>query len=106
MTDILGDLIAKVDAAVVYAAGPMAMLASTAQIAEERRSYSQCSVEEAMACGIGACLSCVVPVVGDDNVTRMLRACVEGPVFRGDRVRWSQVGTIPDDVLGASGDSR
>ena len=106
VTDVLGDLIAKVDAAVVYAAGPMSTLAAVAEIARERRSYSQCSVEEAMACGIGACLSCVVPVIGDDGVTRMLRACVEGPVFRGDRVRWSQVGTIPDDVLGAQGESR
>lgn len=106
VTEVLGDLIAKVDAAVVYAAGPMAMLAAVSRIAQERQAYSQCSVEEAMACGIGACLSCVVPVVGDDDVTRMLRACVEGPVFRGDRVRWSEVDTIPDDVLGYLGETR
>jgi dihydroorotate dehydrogenase electron transfer subunit len=31
----------------------------------------------------------------------MLRSCVEGPVFRGDRVRWQDVGTIPPDTLGA-----
>ena len=40
-------------------------------------------------------------ITGDDGVTRMVRSCVEGPVFRGDRVRWSDVGTVPADTLGA-----
>ena len=43
---------------------------------------AQCAVEESMACGIGVCMTCVLPVVGDDGVTRMVRSCVEGPVFR------------------------
>ncbi len=78
------------------------MLASVAGMAAERRVYSQCAVEELMACGFGTCLTCVIPVVGDDGVTRLLRGCVEGPVLRGDRVRWDAVGTIPADVFGAS----
>ena len=53
-----------------------------------------------MACGIGVCMTCVLPVVGDDGVTRMVRSCVDGPVFRGDRVRWDDVGTVPPDTLG------
>lgn len=101
VTDVLPALMERVDAAVVYACGPMAMLSSVAQIATAHRAYSQCAVEEAMACGIGVCMTCVLPVVGEDGVTRMLRSCVEGPVFRGDRVRWSDVGTIPPDTLGA-----
>ena len=64
-------------------------------------AHSQCAVEESMACGIGVCMTCVLPVVGDDGVTRMVRSCVEGPVFRGDRVRWADVGTVPADTLGA-----
>ena len=91
----------RVDAAVVYACGPMPMLSAVADIAAERRAHSQCAVEEAMACGIGVCMTCVLPVVGEDGVTRMLRSCVEGPVFRGDRVRWRDVGTVPPDTLGA-----
>jgi dihydroorotate dehydrogenase electron transfer subunit len=31
----------------------------------------------------------------------MVRSCVEGPVFAGDRVRWDDVGTIPADAVGA-----
>ena len=45
----------------------------------------------------------VLPAVGNDGITRMVRACTEGPVFRGDLVRWDDVGTIPFDALGAPG---
>lgn len=86
---------------VVYACGPMGMLAALAQLASDRRIVSQCAVEEAMACGIGVCMSCVLPVVGSDGVTRMVRSCTEGPVFFGDRVRWLEIGTVPNDCLGA-----
>jgi len=63
----------------------------------------QALVEESMACGIGVCMTCVLPVVGDDGVTRMVRSCVAGPVFRGETVRWDDIGTIPFDALGAPG---
>ncbi len=43
------------------------------------------------------------PVTGTDGVTRIVRSCVDGPVFRGDLVRWDDVGTIPFDALGAPG---
>jgi dihydroorotate dehydrogenase electron transfer subunit len=101
VTDVLPSVMDRVDAEVIYACGPMAMLRSVAKIAAERGAYSQCAVEEAMACGIGVCMTCVLPVIGDDGVTRMLRACVDGPVFRGDKVRWDEVGTIPEGTLGA-----
>lgn len=101
VTDALGELIDSSGADIVYACGPMGMLSAVAQIATERGVYSQCAVEESMACGIGVCMSCVLPVIGDDGVTRMVRSCVEGPIFRGDRVRWSEIGTIPPDALGA-----
>jgi dihydroorotate dehydrogenase electron transfer subunit len=59
--------------------------------------------DPAMTCGTGLCAGCVLPVVGKDGVTRMVRACVAGPVFRGDVVRWDDVGTIPFDAFGAPG---
>lgn len=101
VTDQIADVMARAETDVVYACGPMGMLAAVAGVAAEAGVYSQCAVEEAMACGIGVCMSCVLPVVGDDGITRMVRSCVEGPVFRGDRVRWDDVGTIPPDALGA-----
>ncbi len=101
VTDVLPAVLERTDADVVYACGPMGMLAAVSAIATEHGAYSQCAVEESMACGVGVCMTCVLPVVGDDGVTRMLRSCTDGPVFRGDRVRWSDVGTIPEDTLGA-----
>ena len=101
VTDVLPDAIKRVSAKAVYACGPMPMLKAVAQVSKELAAYSQCAVEEAMACGIGVCMTCVLPVIGDDGVTRMVRSCVEGPVFRGDRVRWDDVDTIPVDTFGA-----
>lgn len=101
VTDVLPDLLTRTRTDVVYACGPMGMLAAVAAVAERHGAWSQCAVEESMACGVGVCMTCVLPVVGDDGVTRMLRSCVEGPVFRGDRVRWSEVGTVPEGTLGA-----
>ena len=101
VTDVLPDIMERNNSAVVYACGPMGMLAAVAAIAAEYRAYSQCSVEESMACGIGICMTCVLPVIGDDGITRMVRSCIEGPIFRGDLVRWDEIGTIPADALGA-----
>jgi dihydroorotate dehydrogenase (NAD+) catalytic subunit len=61
----------------------MGMLRAVAELAAARGIASQVAVEESMACGIGVCMTCVLPVVGDDGLTRMVRSCVEGPVFRG-----------------------
>jgi dihydroorotate dehydrogenase electron transfer subunit len=101
VTDVLPALLDRTGSDVVYACGPMGMLAAVADLAARFGAHSQCAVEEAMACGIGVCMTCVLPVIGDDGVTRMVRSCVDGPVFRGDRVRWAEVGTVPADTWGA-----
>jgi dihydroorotate dehydrogenase electron transfer subunit len=101
VTDVLPNIIKQNGSQAVYACGPMPMLQAVAQVAQENGAFSQCAVEESMACGIGVCMTCVLPVIGDDGVTRMVRSCVEGPVFRGDRVRWNDVHTIPSDAFGA-----
>ncbi|GAA4580554.1 dihydroorotate dehydrogenase electron transfer subunit [Planotetraspora phitsanulokensis] len=103
VTDVLPGVIADTRADVVYACGPMAMLQGVTAVAVEFDIPVQVAVEEAMACGIGVCMTCVLPVIGDDGVTRMVRACTDGPVFRGERVRFEDVGTIPFDALGAPG---
>jgi dihydroorotate dehydrogenase electron transfer subunit len=90
---------------VVYACGPMAMLRAVSDLAAARGIPSQVAVEESMACGVGVCMTCVMPVTGNDGATRMVRSCVEGPVFRGDRVRWDAfvdgVCRVPADAVGA-----
>ena len=101
VSDVLPRIIADTGSDVVYACGPMGMLAAVAQLAEVAGIHSQCAVEESMACGIGVCMTCVLPVIGPDGLTRMVRSCVEGPVFRGEQVRWSDVGSVPSDAVGA-----
>jgi dihydroorotate dehydrogenase electron transfer subunit len=103
VTDVLPGVLDRAGSEVVYACGPMPMLRAVSAVAAGRGIPVQCAVEESMACGIGVCMTCVLPVQGEDGVTRMLRSCVEGPVFRGDRVRWDDVGTIPPGTLGAPG---
>jgi len=100
VTDALITTLESTKVDVVYACGPMPMLASVAEASTASKVFSQCSVEESMACGIGVCMTCVLPVIGEDGVTRMLRSCIDGPVFRGDRVRWSEIGTIPEGTWG------
>ena len=101
VSDVLPQVLDRTAADVVYACGPMAMLRAVSDLAAARGIPSQVAVEESMACGVGVCMTCVLPVVGDDGISRMVRSCVEGPVFLGDRVRWDDVGTVPADVLGA-----
>ncbi|MCP4894461.1 MAG: dihydroorotate dehydrogenase electron transfer subunit, partial [Actinomycetales bacterium] len=101
VTDVLDNVLQRAGADVVYACGPMPMLSEVARISTKQRVYSECAVEEAMACGIGVCMTCVLPVIATDGATRMVRSCVEGPVFRGDRVRWRDINTIPADAIGA-----
>ena len=101
VTDVLAGVITKNNSQAVYACGPMPMLQAVVQVSRDNGAFSQCAVEESMACGIGVCMTCVLPIIGDDGVTRMARSCVDGPVFRGDRVRWDDVDTVPSDAFGA-----
>ncbi|MFN8014609.1 MAG: dihydroorotate dehydrogenase electron transfer subunit [Dermatophilaceae bacterium] len=105
VSDVLPEIITRTSAAVVYGCGPMGMLRSITEVATAHGAVAQVAVEESMACGVGVCMTCVMPVRGKDGTTRMVRSCVEGPVFRGDRVRWEAftdgVCRVPADTVGA-----
>jgi dihydroorotate dehydrogenase electron transfer subunit len=103
VTDMMGQVIHEARTDVIYACGPMPMLRAVTSLARRYDIPVQVAVEELMACGIGVCMTCVLPVVGSDGVTKMVRSCVDGPVFRGEQVRWDDVGTIPFDAFGAPG---
>lgn len=105
VSDVIPDLMTRTGAGVVYACGPMGMLRSLTTIAEEHGIVAQVAVEEAMACGVGICMTCVMPVRDSEGTTSMVRSCLEGPVFRGDRVRWEAFEDgycrVPEDAVGA-----
>ena len=64
----------------VYACGPTPMLKAVAQVARRFGVPAQVSLEEFMACAVGGCAGCAVPVVTDAGLA-MKRVCVDGPVF-------------------------
>jgi dihydroorotate dehydrogenase electron transfer subunit len=99
LPDTLSDVIADGRAEVVYACAPVETSRLLARVAERHGVPAQMAVETDMACGTGLCAGCVLPVTGPDGRATMTRACVDGPVFRGDQVRWEDIGTVPFDVL-------
>ena len=60
------------------------MMAAVAKICEEADVECWLSLETPMACGFGACFSCVTKVRMDDGSWDYKRVCVEGPVFRAE----------------------
>ncbi|MFM1844130.1 MAG: hypothetical protein RLZ78_210 [Actinomycetota bacterium] len=92
VTDPIPELIKDLNTAVIYSCGPMAMLSAITQISDQYDVVHQCAVEESMACGIGICMTCVLPVENEDGSVTNLRSCIDGPVMDGSKVRWSQVG--------------
>ena len=93
VTDPIAEIIKDLNVAVIYSCGPMPMLAAITKITNELDVVHQCAVEESMACGIGICMTCVLPVASDDGTISMLRSCIDGPVMDGAKVQWQQVGT-------------
>jgi dihydroorotate dehydrogenase electron transfer subunit len=69
---------------VIYACGPNVMLGEIAKTAAAHAIKAYVSLEEHMACGIGACLGCVVK-----TRSGYLRVCKEGPVFDSAEIVWS-----------------
>jgi dihydroorotate dehydrogenase electron transfer subunit len=73
----------SLDAEVIYACGPTPMLRAIKQYAGEHGMEAWISLEERMACGIGACLACVCKTKEKDHHTNVnnTRICKDGPVF-------------------------
>jgi dihydroorotate dehydrogenase electron transfer subunit len=91
VTDVLPGMITRCESQVVYACGPNPMLRAVAEYCTEQGIPSQVAVEELMACGMGVCWTCVVPVIWRDGKGwNYQRSCVEGPVFSGARVWWEK----------------
>ena len=78
------------DAEIIYACGPMPMLRALKEYAEKYHIECWISMEERMACGIGACLACVCQSKEKDahSNVKNKRICKEGPVFRAEEVEF------------------
>ena len=75
----------------IYTCGPKVMLKSISKWAEERKIPIQVSMEERMACGIGACVGCAVKIrKTGESEWQNLKVCKDGPVFMGNEVVWDE----------------
>ncbi len=76
------------EADVIYACGPMPMLRAVKELAAQRGIPAYLSLEERMACGVGACLGCVVKTEMVHHHTNVgnARICTDGPVFEAGEV--------------------
>ncbi len=72
----------------IFACGPTPMLRGVKNFASEHNLVAQLSMEERMACGIGACLACVCKSKDKDHHSNVnnKRVCKDGPVFYADEI--------------------
>ncbi len=89
VTDLFADDLNRGDRPVkVAGCGPAPMLAILSRTIEQHGLDGDLSLENHMACGFGACFSCVAPIRQDDGSTDLRRVCVEGPIFPARDVVW------------------
>ena len=76
------------DAELICACGPLPMLRAIKKYADEHGKKAFFSMEERMACGVGACLGCVCKTRDKDEHSQVnnARVCVDGPVFDADDI--------------------
>jgi dihydroorotate dehydrogenase electron transfer subunit len=92
ITAPIAQLVSELQIDVIYSCGPMAMLKAISEILDGGDVVHQCAVEEAMACGIGICMTCVLPVKDESGKVSNLRSCIDGPVMDGAAIEWDLVG--------------
>jgi len=77
-----------IDGDYVYGCGPRPMLKALAEWCKKKDIPAQLSLEERMACGIGACLVCTCKINTENEEWENKRVCKDGPVFFRDEVIW------------------
>ncbi|MEY3430716.1 MAG: hypothetical protein RLZZ79_452 [Actinomycetota bacterium] len=101
VTDLMVGLIERHQVDIIYSCGPMAMLEAVDKVAMSHQLMHQCAVEESMACGIGVCMTCVIPIRDESGTIKMSRSCIDGPVVDGSKVVWGSSRKIPEGTWGA-----
>lgn len=76
---------------IIFCCGPDPMVAAVAEIVNKYSIPCQVSMEERMACGVGACLGCAVRVKSHGDRPHYMTVCKDGPVFDINDIIWRQV---------------
>ncbi|MBR3760767.1 MAG: dihydroorotate dehydrogenase electron transfer subunit [Ruminococcus sp.] len=87
VTQPLEELVRNGGVDAVFACGPTPMLKRITEICRENSVYCEISLEERMACGIGACLGCACKTKRNDE-EYFAHVCKDGPVFKAEEVLW------------------
>lgn len=87
VTQPLEELVKNGGVDAVFACGPTPMLKRITEICKENSVYCEISLEERMACGIGACLGCACKTKRNDE-EYFAHVCKDGPVFKAEEVLW------------------
>ena len=96
VSDLLLQILSTVNCepSTIYACGPLPLLKEICRISEEHNIPAQVSLESHMACGIGACMGCVIKTRGEGRRTKddfeYKRVCKEGPVFEARQIVWEK----------------
>ncbi len=93
VTDLLQPMLTNDsnESKIVFTCGPIRMMQAVAQLCEKYNTECWVSLETPMACGFGACFSCVVPTKQTEGEWDYRRSCLEGPVFSGSEIFWEQM---------------
>ncbi len=87
-TVLLKDRLKSLQPDIIYSCGPRQMLKSVSEIATKNDVRCQVSLEEYMACGLGACRGCVTKVYNSNNEVGYKSVCSDGPVFNAQQIMW------------------
>lgn len=74
----------------LFACGPNPMLKAVGKVADEFNVPAELSMDEHMCCGVGVCLTCVIPIKANGG-WEYQRTCMEGPVFDSRVIEWNPV---------------
>ncbi len=95
VTDLLHDWLQRAEAGEprrIFACGPMPMLQRVAEICRRANVVAQVAIETIMGCGFGICMGCnTEPAEGVQKFGRYLLACLDGPVFESNKIRYESV---------------
>lgn len=91
VTDLLNREIGdcRPEETMIYACGPSAMLMALGSMIAQSTIRCEVSLEERMACGMGACMGCAVAIADEQGKRDYARVCHEGPVFDIRRIVWN-----------------
>lgn len=92
VTDLLKNQAAADKLEIIYTCGPEIMMAEVAAFAAQHNIWGECSLEEHMACGVGACLGCARKLKAED--AGYVKVCKDGPVFNMQAVEINSGGVL------------